>query len=222
MKNLLQRVRRGMNTGLVALVVACGPAEMNTPSVDNGSKPSDNDAADVYTPEPDAGFYNDAQTPDAGVGYADAMAKPDAMRPLDGSVTYADARTNQDAMGMDVGRINQAPIVYAGSSMELELDVDYCFNFARNPTTMRPSCRGSNTRWAPGHSPAGTGSYDPDGTIVWYTVRLDKNNPMAPTSRDATGVFSFGFWRPGEYIFEVGAEDNEGARTYSETTVNVR
>ncbi|MFA4886963.1 MAG: PKD domain-containing protein [Candidatus Nanoarchaeia archaeon] len=102
MNNLLQRVKRGMSTGLVALVTACGPAEMNIPSPDNGSKPSQ-DVADVYTPQPDAGFYDDAQTPDAGMTYADAMPKPDAMRPLDSGMydagmTYQDARTDPDAM----------------------------------------------------------------------------------------------------------------------------
>ncbi|MFA4887720.1 MAG: hypothetical protein WC595_05890 [Candidatus Nanoarchaeia archaeon] len=228
--SLTQRIVKRVATGLVALVTACGP-EMNVPSVDNGSRPSQ-DATDVYTPQPDAGFYDATLAPDTITPYDSGMSNPDAridsgiydagMR--DTSTVHPDARTNPDAMPnpIDAGRINQAPIVYAGPSMELELDVDYCFNFARNPTMMPQSCQGPNARWAPGHSPAGTGSYDPDGTIVRYTVRLDKNNPMAPTRHNAMGVFVWGYWGPVESIMEVGAEDNEGATGYSETTVNVR
>ena len=212
MKNLLQRVRRGMNTGLVALVAACGPAEMNTPSVDNGSKPSDNDAADVYTPQPDAGFYNDAQTPDSGVGYADAITKPDArtidsgmydagMR--DTGVNNPDARTNPDAMLTDSGA-GTPPTCAPNLLKEYERAIRR--SLWLNLTNQPCNC-----------------SFDPPlgstGNPEMRMYRIEWGDGVFNLNPD--GIFSHGYARSGTFQVDVYCTNTDGLTSNRRTTIRV-
>ena len=183
MKSLLQHIRSGMGTGLVALVTACGP-EMNVPSVDNGSNPSQDatQTTDVYTPQPDAGFYDATFVPDATTPYDGGMPKPDARVDsgmYDAGMAHPDARTNMDAMPTLTDSGVGTPPVCAPNllnqyerairqSLGLNLGTQPCNCSADPPlgSTGNPEMRMYRAEWGDG-----SWNQDPDGLVFHPYIR---------------------------------------------------